>query len=214
MKNYLYCKILSVVIIVLFMGFSVSSATTNIVKHSIINDNQPPSPPDIDAPASIWVKEEVTICLYSVDPEGDNVSFYIEWGDGTSEGWTDYITPGIGFAIRHKWDKVNWDNILRAKTKDIHGNESDWNSLQIPIVKSKDCGCNDSNYKYVYPPIICGILKVMIRLIGPIGDVIGILLIGFGYTKDEVENMLSPVINFYNSIRELWSQLNCPPLYP
>ena len=142
--NNICKKTVVISIILLFVGVSVSSAI-RVENKTPITDNQPPSPPDIDAPASIWVKEEVTICLYSVDPEGDNISYYIEWGDGTSDGWTDYITPGIGFAIKHKWDKVNWDNILRAKAKDIHGNESDWNSLPIPIFKSKDCGCNEVN---------------------------------------------------------------------
>ena len=126
---------------ILLVGVSYTSAIRVENKTPIV-DNQPPGPPDIDAPATIWVKEEVTICLYSVDPEGDNVSFYIEWGDGTSDGWTDYIPSGAGFAILHKWDKVNWDNVLHAKAKDIHGNESDWAYVPIPIVKSKDCGCN------------------------------------------------------------------------
>lgn len=78
----------------------------------------------------------------------------------------------------------------------------------------EDCDCYNPNYKEDYPPTICSIVCAMIRVIGPTGDVIGILLIGFGYTKDEVEKMLSPLIDFYNSLLQLWGELNCPSCYP
>ena len=53
----------------------------------------------------------------------------------------------------------------------------------------------------------------MIRVIGPTGDIIGILLIYFGYTKEQVEKMLSPAIDFYNSLLEIWGELNYPSCY-
>ena len=90
----------------------------------------------------------------------------------------------------------------------------DTKSSIVDSEKFEDFGCSISKFNDDYPPIICSVLCAMTRVIGPIGDVIGILLIGLGYTKDEVENMLSPVINLYNSLLDMWSKLNCPSCYP
>jgi hypothetical protein len=130
-------------IILLLIGVSVSSATTNVVKQSLIKDNQPPNPPDIIGPTMIPVGKDITLSFYAIDPDGDNVSYYVEWGDGTSDGWTSYVPSGQPVDIAHTWDKVNCDNVIRAKAKDIHDNESDWGYRDIPIVKSKDCGCEE-----------------------------------------------------------------------
>ena len=81
-------------IILLLVGVSVSSATTNVVKQSLINDNQPPNPPDIDDPFEPEVGVTYTYRFISEDPEGDNVSYYVEWGDDSSDGWTSYIPSG------------------------------------------------------------------------------------------------------------------------
>lgn len=80
--------------------------------------------------------------------------------------------------------------------------------------KETDCDCNKLNYKNDYPPIICIILRLMICIIGPSGDLIGLFLIYLGFTREQVENFLSPAINFYNSIEELFNELNCSPWHP
>ena len=82
-------------------------------------------------------------------------------------------------------------------------------------VKSvEDCGCCNSNYIGDYPPIICSVLFAMIHVIDTTIDVIGMLLIYFGHTLDEVIKILSPFIDFSDSLLELWGELNCPPFYP
>ncbi|KYK30676.1 MAG: hypothetical protein AYK22_08555 [Thermoplasmatales archaeon SG8-52-3] len=97
--------------------------------------NNAPDAPDIFGPTSGKPGIEYVYEFCSNDPENDNISYYIEWGDGTITGWTDYFPSGEFAVFSHTWDKIDWDNILRAKTKDIYGDESDWSTREIPIYK-------------------------------------------------------------------------------
>jgi len=97
--------------------------------------NHPPDAPDIDGPVRGKPRVEYDFVFSTTDPEGDDVSYYVEWGDGTSNGWTDYYPSGADVLISHTWKKIDWDNIIRAKAKDIHGAESDWSITPVPINK-------------------------------------------------------------------------------
>jgi len=69
----------------------------------------------------------------------------IEWGDGTSTGWTQYFGSGEDVLVAHTWDEIDWDNIIRCKAKDIHGAEGNWSITQIPIMKNKDINLQSSS---------------------------------------------------------------------
>jgi len=130
-KSALLYKTLVVGIIILFIGIGMQP----VIAITNNGNNNSPEAPTITGPirGKPWVKYAYQFC--SNDPEDDNVSYYIEWGDGTTTGWTDYYPSGIEVAISHTWKKIDWDNLLRAKAKDIHGGESDWSTRVIPINK-------------------------------------------------------------------------------
>ena len=128
-------------------GFTTEEVWLSIYENTtydfILNTaNHPPNAPDINGPTEIPVGVEIDFIFSTLDPDGDNVSYYIKWGDGTSYGWTDYYPSGQDITIAHTWDEVDWFNIIRCKAKDTHGKESDWAKTPIRILKSKDCGCN------------------------------------------------------------------------
>jgi hypothetical protein len=140
----IYKQTLVISIILLLVGVSVSSATTNVVKQSLIDDNQPPNPPEINpGPPELYVHELRVVVFNSVDPDGDNISYFVEWGDGNNTGWTDYYLSGHDAELTHIWHEINLDNVIRAKAKDIHGNESDWSILEIPVARTKVCDCKE-----------------------------------------------------------------------
>jgi len=147
--NNIFYKTLAISIILLLIGVSVSSATTNVVKQSLINDNQPPTPPDICGPSEIPVGEYVTFSFNSVDPDGDNVSYLIECDDGTSYGWTDYIPSGQDIEVAHKWEEKPL--YIKAKAKDYPFEaESNWSyhyfrsrSRNLESNNEEDCGCGE-----------------------------------------------------------------------
>ena len=48
-----------------------------------ISDNQPPNDPEIYGPSKGKVGVTYLFNVVTSDPENQNVSYYIEWGDGT-----------------------------------------------------------------------------------------------------------------------------------
>jgi parallel beta-helix repeat protein len=97
--------------------------------------NFPPSKPNIYGPLLGKPGVEYDYSFNSTDPEGDDVSYYIEWGDETSTGWTDYFPSGDWIWINHSWDKIDFYPI-RCIAKDIY-NEGDWSDYEIDISVNK-----------------------------------------------------------------------------
>jgi PKD repeat protein len=97
-------------------------------------ENNPPNTPSITGPVSGEAGEEYDYTFNSVDPDGNNVQFYIEWGNGNE--WTEFLGSGEDITISHSWNVKN-DYIIRAKAKDINGAESDWATLEISMPKNK-----------------------------------------------------------------------------
>jgi hypothetical protein len=127
-------KILPIVLIgiLVFSGLGL----TTVAEKKAKTDNNPPSMPSMSGPGSGSVGEKYKFLLIAEDPEGDNVSYYIEWGDGSSDGWTDYQNSGKTIYIDHIWNTPDYFRI-RCKAKDIYGAESDWSDVCIRIIKNK-----------------------------------------------------------------------------
>jgi len=98
--------------------------------------NHHPDEPSIFGPVEGKVGEEYEFVFSAEDPDGDNVSFYIEWQDGTSTGWTDYYSSGENVKVKHVWNRID-QYLLRCKAKDIYGDESNWTISPIRVSKNK-----------------------------------------------------------------------------
>ena len=130
MINICVKKVLVVGIIVLLI--SVVTISTG----SADTDNYPPAPPTIEGPTAGKPGVAYDSTFNSVDLDGHNISYYIDWGDGTCDGWTDYFNSGLDITFSHTYEDINWDNTIRAKAKDIYGKESDWSIRVIPILEN------------------------------------------------------------------------------
>jgi C1A family cysteine protease len=61
----------------------------------------------------------------SVDPNGDQLYFIFDWGDGTDSGWIGPYESNEIVNISHIWnDKGNYE--IKTKVKDTHELESEW----------------------------------------------------------------------------------------
>ena len=99
----------------------------------ISSPNSPPSTPSIIGPLSGETGVEYSYTFTTIDPDNDNISHYIEWGDGNTTNWTVFQSPGPpGYAENHTWDIEN-SYTIRAKAKDSSGAESDWATLDISM---------------------------------------------------------------------------------
>jgi len=104
--------------------------------------NRPPDPPDIEGPTVKPVPrplpkqgEPINYTFKSTDPDGDNVYYYIDWGDGEFEDWFGPFESGEEVTHSHTWSEQGTPTI-KAKAKDIYDAESDWGTLDVIIPKN------------------------------------------------------------------------------
>ena len=100
--------------------------------------NQPPSVPSIDGPTSGIVDQNLEFTFESIDPENDDVYYYIDWGDQTNTGWIGPYDSGEEIALLHNWDEQGDYDII-AKAKDTSDEESSWsNPFTVEIEEDID----------------------------------------------------------------------------
>jgi len=92
--------------------------------------NKPPHPPTITGPASGNAKTTYTYTFTTMDPDGDNVSYFVDWGDNTASGWLGPYPSDVEQSASHSWSKKGTYTI-RIKAKDTWGAESDWGTLGV-----------------------------------------------------------------------------------
>jgi hypothetical protein len=68
----------------------------------------------------------------ATDPDGDDVYYFIDWGDGTTSGWYGSYLSGKEITKNHMWVKKG-TYLVKAKAKDIYNQEGPWGTIQIPI---------------------------------------------------------------------------------
>lgn len=71
----------------------------------------------------------------TTDPDSEEVYYYIDWGDNTSSGWIGPYSSGVAVIQAHKWSKRG-TYIIKAKAKDINGEESDWGTLCVTMPRA------------------------------------------------------------------------------
>jgi len=96
----------------------------------------PPDTPTISGPANGVVRQEHNFTVVTFDPDGDDVLYYIDWGDGTSSGWIGPYFSGEEIVIGHTWNDSGTYEI-KAKAKNNYSNyESDWSN---PLIINIEC---------------------------------------------------------------------------
>ncbi len=99
---------------------------------TVQSNNQPPNTPSINGPKQGRTGQQYDYTIQAIDPEENNISYYIDWGDGTNSGWTRLYRSGDDLIINHTWNTKE-TYIIKVKAKDSDGAESSWGTLQITI---------------------------------------------------------------------------------
>ena len=97
--------------------------------------NQVPDAPAITGEINGEFGVEYEYTFNSTDPDGDSVMYLIDWGDNNTD-WTEYCSSGEGTTLKHTWDEQG-DFTIKAKAKDVMGEESDWAYLEVTMPKNK-----------------------------------------------------------------------------
>jgi len=95
-------------------------------------ENEPPDKPSIDGPTSGKPRTEYTYTAVTTDPDGDNVSYFFDGGDGTDSGWTEFVPSGIPVNETHKW-WIRGTYEVKVKAKDPYEAESEWATLEVTM---------------------------------------------------------------------------------
>ena len=101
----------------------------------VIDDN-PPVKPSIDGTTGGKIWKEYTYTAVTSDPNGDKVSYFFDWDDGTNSGWTEFVPSGTSVSRGHSW-KWSGTYTIRVKAKDEYDMESDWETLEVTMPRNK-----------------------------------------------------------------------------
>ena len=101
-----------------------------------IDSNEPPETPSITGTTNGNAGEECPYYFVAHDPDNNPVSFYIEWGDETSTGWTREYASDEQARVKHTYN-ARGEYTIKAKTRDTQGEESDWATLIVSMPRNK-----------------------------------------------------------------------------
>lgn len=106
--------------------------TWNMCFRTYGRDNQAPEKPSITGPTTGKAGVEYSYNFSSIDPEGDAVYYFIDWGDETNTGWIGCYPSGEEITQSHVWSEQG-TYAIKAKSRDVYGAESDWETFAITM---------------------------------------------------------------------------------
>ncbi len=97
--------------------------------------NSPPGTPSLSGPSSGQVDSSYTFTAAADDPNGDDVSYLFDWGDGGTSGWTGLHSSGEEVSVSHTWGSPGSYEV-QVKARDADGKQSQWSdTLTVSIVQ-------------------------------------------------------------------------------
>jgi parallel beta-helix repeat protein len=98
--------------------------------------NYPPMIPIITGPTSGKAGEEYEYTFVTSDPDGDEVYYWIQWGEGCpTVEWIGPYDSGEEVTLTNSWPSKGTYTI-QIKAKDTHGSESFWGELEVSMPKT------------------------------------------------------------------------------
>lgn len=96
-------------------------------------NNQPPDEPTITGQKDGKIGKEYEYTFKTTDSDGDDIRYYIDWGDSNQE-WTDYYTQDTEVKIKKTYDVEDTYSIT-VYAQDIYG--ADGNSVTYEVTMPK-----------------------------------------------------------------------------
>ena len=98
---------------------------------------KPEIPEKPTGPQNGKIDEDYSYTTKSTDPNGDNLYYMWDWGDGTDSEWVGPFNSGETCEQSHTWTtQGNYE--IKVKVKDSNDYESDWSeSLSVSVPKNR-----------------------------------------------------------------------------
>jgi hypothetical protein len=107
--------------------------------YDITFNHDPAKPDQPSGETNGEVGNEYSYTTSTIDPDGDQVYYLWDWGDGNVSEWMGPYDSGLTSGLTHTWTVKGSYNI-KVKAKDTHGIESPWSdplSITMPYSFSK-----------------------------------------------------------------------------
>ena len=102
----------------------------------IIVENEPPEKPTISGPKIGTLGKLINFKFSSIDPEGNDLYYYIYWDDGDYENWIGPYASGEEVTFGHTWSKAGVYTI-NIRARDQYGAKSQITQLKLTITRGK-----------------------------------------------------------------------------
>ena len=128
-----------------------------------LDTNLPNKPTKPSGSTSGKINVEYTYNTSTTDPDGDQLSYLFDWGDGTDSGWVGSYDSGDIARASHTWTKKNSYSV-KVKAKDIYGAESPW-SDPLPVSMPKNRAAKMPFLSFIQRhPLMLPILRYLLDL--------------------------------------------------
>ena len=125
----------------------------------------PPSPPDIDGPNKGKAGTKYDFKFTSKDPQGQRVSYKIDWDDGNVKDWTSYQNSGTTYTASHTWDDDGTYTIKAWAKNEEDGLESTVSTHKIVIPRNRAVNFHHVFLRFLAKqPNLLPILKFLLGL--------------------------------------------------
>lgn len=106
-----------------------------------VGSSYPPAIPTLDGPNGGCLNTEYTFTAQTTDPEGDNIYYLFDWGDGSKSEWIGPVNSGVAVSESHAWANNGFYNVT-VRAKDENGSMSRWCDphgmrIDVPILDIK-----------------------------------------------------------------------------
>jgi C1A family cysteine protease len=113
--------------------YAFNARTLNI---SFEPDIEAPEAPTISGPSSGKPNTEYTYIVSTTDNQGDDVYYYVDWGDGDKTRWDGPHVSGEEVELSHTWESEE-TYYVRVKARDTNNKVSGWTLIDISMPRNK-----------------------------------------------------------------------------
>jgi len=97
---------------------------------------QPPATPSSPSGTDGGLRDvSYSFSATTTDPDGDDVAFKFDWGDGTESGWTSFVSSGGSVGSSHSWSSEG-AYYAKVKAKDTFDAESGWSAGHEIVIRA------------------------------------------------------------------------------
>jgi len=110
--------------------------------------NRPPDSPTVNGPNRGNPNTLYDYIFNAVDPDGDEVKYYILWGDGYDDT-SDFVPSGTNVTMSHSWH-MKKTYTIKATAIDTNGLESDITEFEVVIPRYRTFNHNSNLYSWLF----------------------------------------------------------------